>query len=91
MIAFLSGSITKADFTAIMTKRLILTGSTLRVRTDQEKAKIAKNLHKSYWTAFTKKTIKPNVYKIFNLKDAFKAHKLMESSKHLGKIVLKTK
>ena len=91
MIAFLSGSITKADFTAIMTKRLILTGSTLRPRTDQEKAKIAKNLHKSYWTAFTKKTIKPNIYKIFNLKDAFKAHKLMESSKHLGKIVLKTK
>ena len=52
---------------------------------------IAKNLHKSYWTALTKKTIKPIIYKIFDLKDAFKAHKLMESSKHLGKIVLKIK
>ena len=85
------GSITKADFTAVMTKRLIITGSTLRPRTKEEKAKIIKNFHKSYWTALTKKTIKPIIYKIFNLKDAFKAHKLMESSKHLGKIVLKIK
>ena len=91
MIAFLSGSITKADLTPVMTKRIILTGSTLRPRTNKEKAKIAVNFHKSYWTALTKKTIKPIIYKIFDLKDAFKAHKLMESSKHLGKIVLKTK
>ena len=74
-----------------MTKRLVLTGSTLRPRTNKEKAKIAKNLYKSYWTALTKKTIKPIIYKIFDLKDAFKAHKLMESNKHLGKIVLKIK
>ena len=91
MIAFLSGSITKADFTSVMSKRLIITGSTLRPRTNKEKAKIAKNLYKSYWTDLTKKTIKPIIYKIFDLKDAFKAHKLMESSKHLGKIVLRIK
>ena len=91
MIAFLSGSVTKADLTSVMTKRLILTGSTLRPRTNEEKAKIAKNLHKSYWTLLAKKTIKPIIYKIFDLKDAFKAHKLMESSVHLGKIVLKIK
>lgn len=91
MIAFLSGSITRADFTAIMTKRLIITGSTLRPRSNQEKAKIAKNFHKSYWTALTKKTIKPIIFKVFDLNDAFKAHELMESSKHLGKIVLRIK
>ena len=90
MIAFLSGSVVNADLTEIMTKRLILSGSTLRPRTNQEKARIAKNLYKSYWTALTKKTIKPIIYKIFNLKDASKAHKLMESSKHIGKIILST-
>ena len=56
MIAFLSGSITKADFTAIMTKRLILTGSTLRPRTDLEKAKIVK--------IFTKVTGQPSLKKL---------------------------
>ena len=91
MIAFLSGSVTKADLTQVMTKRLTLTGSTLRPRTNEEKAFIAKNLYKRYWTALSKKTIKPIIYKIFNLKDADKAHKLMESSKHLGKILLKIK
>ena len=91
MIAFLSGSITKADLIQVMTKRLTLTGSTLRPRTNEEKAFIAKNLYKRYWTALSKKTIKPIIYKIFDLKDACKAHKLMESSKHLGKIILKIK
>jgi len=91
MIAFLSGSITKTDLAQIMIKRLILTGSTLRPRTNQEKAKIAKNLYKRYWTALSKKTIKPIIYKVFDLKDAYRAHKLMESSKHLGKIILEIK
>ena len=91
MIAFLSGSVTKADLTQVMTKRLTLTGSTLRPRTNEEKAYIAKNLYKRYWTALSKKTIKPIIYKIFDLKDASKSHKLMESSKHLGKIILEIK
>ena len=91
MIAFLSGSVTKADLTQVMTKRLTLTGSTLRPRTNEEKAYIAKNLYKRYWTALSKKTIKPIIYKIFDLKDASKAHKLMESSKHIGKIILEIK
>ncbi len=90
MIAFLSGSEIKANLTQVMTKRLILTGSTLRPRTNQEKARIAENLYKSYWTELTKKTIKPIIYKIFDLKHAIKAHKLMESSKHIGKIMLVT-
>ena len=91
MIAFLSGSVIKADLTKIMIKRLTITGSTLRPRTNNEKARIAKNIYKRYWTALSKKTIKPIIYKIFDLKDACKAHKLMESSKHLGKIILKIK
>ena len=91
MIAFLSGSITKADLTEVMTKRLILTGSTLRPRTNQEKSRIAKNLYKRYWTALSKKTIKTIIFKTYDLKNAWKAHKLMETSKHIGKIVLKIK
>jgi putative PIG3 family NAD(P)H quinone oxidoreductase len=91
MIAFLSGSLTKADLTQVMTKRLILTGSTLRPRTNQEKSRIAKNLYKRYWTALTKKTIKPIIFKTYDLKNAWKAHELMETSNHMGKIVLKIK
>tara|TARA_A100001015_G_C15041234_1_gene739776 strand:+ start:683 stop:1681 length:999 start_codon:yes stop_codon:yes gene_type:complete len=89
MIAFLSGSVVKADLLKVMTKRLTLSGSTLRARSNAEKAKIANKVYKSYWTAFTKKTIKPIIYKIFDLKNVVKAHTLMESSKHIGKIILK--
>ncbi|MAJ24220.1 MAG: NAD(P)H-quinone oxidoreductase [Rickettsiales bacterium] len=90
MIAFLSGSIVKADLTQVMIKRLILSGSTLRPRTVKEKTRIASNIYKSYWTALAKKTIKPIIFKIYDLKDACKAHNLMESSKHIGKIILRT-
>ena len=91
MIAFLSGSLIKADLLEVMTKRLVLTGSTLRPRNNKEKSRIAKNLYKRYWTALNKRIIKPIIFKTFNLQDASKAHKLMESSRHLGKIVLKIK
>ena len=72
-----------------MLKRLVLTGSTLRIRTKEEKARIAKNLYKKYWTILGKKTIKPIIYKIFEFKNVQKAHILMESSKHIGKIILR--
>ena len=87
-IAFLSGKDVKLDLSLILKKRIYITGSTLRPRTVKEKGKIAKNVKKLCWSLFENKTIKPIIYKTFNLKDACKAHKLMESSKHIGKIIL---
>ena len=87
-IAFLSGNKVNLDLSKILSKRLTLTGSTLRPRSVAEKARIAKKVYKSFWPAFSKKIIKPIIYKTFELKSANKAHKLMESSKHIGKIVL---
>ena len=91
LIAFLTGNISKIDLKSILKNRLIITGSTLRPRSDVEKARIAKQVFKSYWTELGKKTIKPIIFKTFALQDAWKAHKLMESSKHIGKIVLTQK
>ena len=90
-IAFLSGSKVQLDLALILKKRILITGSTLRPRTIEEKTKIAKNVKKFCWPLFEKKTIKPIIYKTFKLKDAVKAHKLMESSKHIGKIILLNK
>lgn len=88
IIAFLSGNLTEINLQKILKNRLTITGSTLRPRTDEEKAKIVKNVFKIYWPELSKKTIKPIIFKTFALKDASKAHKLMETSKHIGKIVL---
>ena len=90
-IAFLSGKDVKLDMSIVLKKRITITGSTLRPRTINEKARIAKNVKKICWSLFEKKRIKPIIYKIYNLKEAYKAHKLMESSKHIGKIILTNK
>ncbi|MDC3024158.1 NAD(P)H-quinone oxidoreductase [Alphaproteobacteria bacterium] len=90
-IAFLSGHEVKLDLAQILKKRILITGSTLRPRTISEKARIAKNVEKFCWPLFEKKIIKPIIYKTFKLNDVIKAHKLMESSKHIGKIVLLNK
>ncbi len=87
-IAFLTGSDVKFDLSILLKKRILITGSTLRPRTIKEKEKIARNVKKMCWSLFEKKSIKPIIYKTFNLKDAIKAHRLMESSKHIGKIIL---
>ncbi len=87
-IAFLSGKDVKLDLSIILKKRILITGSTLRPRTIKEKAKIAKNVKNKFWSLFEKKSIKPIIYKTFNLNEAVKAHKLMESSEHIGKIIL---
>ncbi len=87
-IAFLSGNNVKLDLSLVLKNRILITGSTLRPRTIKEKARIAKNVKLLFWTLFEKKYIKPIIFKTFKLNDAVKAHKLMESSKHIGKIIL---
>ena len=74
----------------IMAKRLTLTGSTLRARDDDFKADIAENLFQHVWPLFASERIKPIIHSTFDLSDAAKAHELMESSQHIGKIILTT-
>jgi NADPH:quinone reductase len=89
-IAFQKGSKVDLDLLPIMVKRLTLTGSTLRPRSIAEKAEIARALEKHVWPLFAAGKCKPVIFKTFPLAQAADAHRLMESSQHVGKIVLTT-
>jgi len=90
-IAFLQPSKVELDFLPIMIKRITFTGSTLRPRTVAQKAAIAQDLLKQVWPLLESGRVKPVIHAIFPLKDAKLAHELMESSKHIGKIMLEVK
>ncbi len=87
-IAYLKGSKAEVDFNPVLRKRLTLTASTLRPRTVEQKGAIAAALRERIWPLLEAGRIKPQIYKTFPLADAAKAHRLMESSEHIGKIVL---
>ncbi len=89
-IAFQKGSKVEIDLLPVMVKRLTLTGSTLRPRSVSEKAEIAQSLETIVWPLFAAGRCKPVVYRTFPLAEAAAAHRLMESSAHVGKIVLLT-
>ncbi|MFK7901570.1 MAG: NAD(P)H-quinone oxidoreductase [Nitratireductor sp.] len=88
-IAFLEGAKHEVNFVKLMMKRLTHTGSTLRARSDAFKAQIAIALQEQVWPLIESQKVKPILYETFGLKDAAKAHTLMESNSHIGKIVLK--
>ena len=88
MIAFQKGSRFEADWMPIMLKRLTFTGSTLRPRSVAEKADIARALERQVWPLFGAEQLKPIIFRTFPLIEAAAAHALMESSEHIGKIVL---
>ncbi len=87
-IAFLGGSKVEIDFLKVMLKRLVITGSTLRPRDIAFKAAIAANLEARVWPLIASGRIRPLVHKTFPLDQAAEAHALMESSTHVGKIIL---
>ena len=87
-IAYLRGPRSELDIDALMRKRLTITGSTLRPRSTEFKGYIARNLREKIWPLIEAGRIKPQVYKTFPLAQAAEAHRLMESSQHIGKIVL---
>lgn len=87
-IAFLEGSKVEIDFTRLMTKRLTHTGSTLRPQTVQAKAAIARDLEEKVWPLLTSGHCRPLIHDTFPLAKASQAHALMETSSHIGKIVL---
>lgn len=80
----------RLDILAMMVKRLIITGSTLRSRSHEFKAELTKEVRAMVWPLIAEGKFSPVIYKTFPLKEAESAHTLMESSKHIGKIVLTT-
>ncbi|MGZ5077841.1 MAG: NAD(P)H-quinone oxidoreductase [Methylobacter sp.] len=87
-IAIQNGPKTEINLLPVMLKRLTITGSTLRVRDDAFKAAIAAQLLKKVWPLLTSGKIRPVIHSTFALTDAALAHQLMESSQHIGKIIL---
>jgi len=88
LIALLGGREAKIDLGLVLRKRLTLTGSVLRARTVAEKGAIAQSLHREIWPLIESGKIKPVIDSRMPLADAAKAHARMESSAHIGKIVL---
>jgi len=87
-IAFLRGAKTELDVNEVMRKRLTISGSTLRPRPVAFKGAVARSLREKIWPLIEAGRIKPVIYQTFPLAQASEAHKLMESSQHIGKIVL---
>jgi NADPH2:quinone reductase len=88
MIAFLLGPTAELNMRAVIGKRITITGSALRPQTDAEKAVIAQNLRDNVLPLLETGEVKPIIYHSFPLADACRAHEMMESSHHMGKIVL---
>ena len=90
-IAFLEGSKAEIDALPIMTKRLSFTGSTLRPRSDEDKGAIAQALADKVLPLMEQGRCLPLIHQVFPLEEAAQAHALMESSRHIGKIMLKVR
>lgn len=87
-IAIQNGPKSEINLLPIMFKRLTITGSTLRARSVNFKAEIAKKIREHVWPLLASGQVKPVIHKTFPLAEASKAHELMESSQHIGKIIL---
>src|SRR2546426_10231604 len=87
-IAFLDGAKAEINLLAIMQRRLIITGSTLRPRSIDEKGSIIRALHKEVWPLIESGQVRPVIHATFPLALAAEAHRLMETGSHIGKIVL---
>jgi NADPH2:quinone reductase len=87
-IAFSHGSLVTVDLRTMMTKRIVVTGSTLRPRSVSEKSSLARAVERELWPLFANGQLRPVVGASFPLERAVDAHRLMESGQHTGKIVL---
>jgi NADPH:quinone reductase len=88
VISLIGGARAEINLGTIMAKRLTLTGSTLRARTVPQKALVAEAVRRNVWPLLAAGRVRPIIYKTFPLAEASEAHRLMESSQHIGKIVL---
>jgi NADPH2:quinone reductase len=88
-IAFLAGSRVTVDLRAVMSKRLLITGSTLRDRTIEEKASLISGVERELWPLFGSGQLRPTISRIWSLAQAAEAHQSMEEGSHMGKLLLK--
>ena len=89
MIAFLTGPKAEINFAQIMARRLTVTGSTLRPQSDRAKARIARELQERLWPLIEAGAVRPLIDSTFEMREAVNAHRHMESSGHIGKILLR--
>jgi putative PIG3 family NAD(P)H quinone oxidoreductase len=89
-IATLHGTKAEINIGTIMSRRLTITGSTLRPRSVAEKARIAAAVHQQVWPLLESGTVTPIVHATFPLRNAAEAHRAMEASHHIGKLLLVT-
>ncbi|MBL4916046.1 NAD(P)H-quinone oxidoreductase [Tabrizicola sp. DMG-N-6] len=88
-IAFLTGSKVELNFAEVMTRRLTITGSTLRPQSDLAKARLATELETHVWPMIARGALRPVMDSDFTLQDAPQAHRRIESPGHIGKIVMR--
>ncbi|EBQ0031737.1 zinc-binding dehydrogenase, partial [Salmonella enterica subsp. enterica] len=89
LIGFMGGRIVKElDIQEIILKRAIITGSTMRGRTSEEKAKIAQQLEQNVWPLIEAGKCKPIIHKVVRFEDIRQAHALLDAGKHIGKVVV---
>ncbi len=88
LIAFQQGSKVEFDFMPVMIKRLTITGSTMRPRTVEEKGRIRDALLREVWPALATGRARTHVFATYPLEQAAEAHRVMESSRHIGKLLL---
>ena len=88
IIAFMSGPAAEIDLATLMTRRLTVTGSTLRARSVEQKGAVATAVRERVWPLVEAGRVRPVVHRRFPLSQAAEAHRLMESSTHIGKLLL---
>ncbi|HEY8102803.1 MAG TPA: zinc-binding dehydrogenase, partial [Burkholderiaceae bacterium] len=88
LIAFIGGARATIDLGQVLRRRLTITGSTLRPRSVEFKAEIALKLKEKVWPLLESRQIRPVIYRTFPLEQTAQAHALMETSTHIGKIIL---
>ena len=88
VISLLGGARTEINLNTILSKRLTLTGSTLRSRSVPQKAAVAEAVRRNVWPLLSQGRVRPIIHATFPLAEASEAHRLMETSTHIGKIVL---
>jgi NADPH2:quinone reductase len=88
VISLIGGARAEINLNTVMSKRLTLTGSTLRVRTVAQKAAVADAVRRNVWPLLSAGRVRPIIHATFPLAEASEAHRLMETSTHIGKIVL---
>ena len=88
VISLLGGSRTELNLNTVMSKRIFITGSTLRIRSVAQKALVAEGVRRNVWPLLEQKRVHPVIHATFPLAEAAEAHRMIESSQHIGKIVL---